>query len=80
MSRTRHGAKGPGYEYWASRPHSGEGLGKATKVATHKTERRLARYRLHLDQIRCEHEPIDEVDEMADLVTADERCWGMGWL
>jgi hypothetical protein len=55
MSRTRHGSKGPGYEYWASRLHrQGETPGRDTKVATHKKERRLARYQLHLDHIRCD--------------------------
>lgn len=45
MSRTKKGAKGPGYEYWAARPfNSGGGLtsphgGKHTKKRTHKAER-----------------------------------------
>jgi len=45
MSRSKRGAKGPGYEYWTARPGNKQGgqPGKATKKATHKAERRLAK-------------------------------------
>lgn len=44
MSRTHHGGKGPGYEYWKSRYESGgERLGRFTKNLTHKLERRTAK-------------------------------------
>lgn len=41
MSRTNKGGKGPGYEYWTARPgnKNGGSPGRATKKATHKTER-----------------------------------------
>jgi hypothetical protein len=41
MSRTIHGSKGPGYEYWASRwRRYGEQPGRFTKTKTHRFERR----------------------------------------
>lgn len=48
MSRTPKRGKSPGYDYWQRRPGN-EGKcnspakHKATKIATHKAERRLAR-------------------------------------
>lgn len=39
MSRTKKGAKGPGYEYWSKRPMSGWGPCKVVKKFTHKIER-----------------------------------------
>jgi hypothetical protein len=39
MSRTKKGAKGPGYEYWSKRPMAGQSPGKETKKLTHKIER-----------------------------------------
>lgn len=42
MSRTKHGRKRPGTEYWKSRLHRhGETPGRATKTATHRYERRV---------------------------------------
>jgi len=42
MSRTRKGAKGPGFEYWSARPGNrcGGTVGKSTKIQTHRVERR----------------------------------------
>lgn len=39
MSRTIKGGKGPGYEFWSKRPHSGCGHGPIVKKLTHKSER-----------------------------------------
>ena len=39
MSRTKKGAKGPGYEYWSKRPCAGDSPGRITKKITHKKER-----------------------------------------
>ena len=43
MSRTRRGSKGPGYDFWSRRPHSGAGYGREVKKRTHRTERREAK-------------------------------------
>lgn len=42
MSRTQHGSKGPGYDFWSRRPpNSGmQGHGKDAKQQTHRMERR----------------------------------------
>lgn len=43
MSRTKHGSKGPGHEYWGRRSaaaKSGRDPGPETKRATHRAERR----------------------------------------
>lgn len=42
MSRTRKGAKASGFEYWTARPGNrcGGTVGKSTKTATHRAERR----------------------------------------
>lgn len=42
MSRTRKGGKGPGYEFWSSRPGRG-GRGRIAKQITHRIERRINR-------------------------------------
>jgi hypothetical protein len=39
MSKTKKGAKGPGFEYWSKRPNSMSQPGKASKKVTHKKER-----------------------------------------
>lgn len=42
MSRTKKGAKGPGYEYWGKRPiarNHGAVPGRKTKTMTHRLER-----------------------------------------
>ena len=39
MSRTKKGAKAPGYEYWGKRPMSGSSPCKEVKTMTHKIER-----------------------------------------
>jgi hypothetical protein len=39
MSRTKKGAKGPGYEYWSKRPNSMSAPGKISKKRTHRLER-----------------------------------------
>jgi hypothetical protein len=46
MSRTKHGSKAPGYEYWSKRPGSNSGgsvPGKVSKRFTHRAERRLGK-------------------------------------
>lgn len=49
MSRTRHGRKGPGFEYWSSRLHNYcDDPGSETKTITRRRERRTARQRLAL--------------------------------
>ena len=42
MSRTRHGSKGPGYEYWSRRPCKLRfpDPGPYSKMLTHRAERR----------------------------------------
>jgi len=39
MSRTKKGAKAPGYEFWSARPKSGTGHGPFAKKVTKRTER-----------------------------------------
>lgn len=39
MSRSKRGAKGPGYEYWSKRPCVGMNPGAETKRLTHRLER-----------------------------------------
>jgi len=41
MSRTKKGAKGPGYEYWSRRPAKMKypSPGRETKAITHRQER-----------------------------------------
>ncbi len=41
MSRTKKGAKGPGYDYWTARPgnHGSQGYGPDVKKRTHRLER-----------------------------------------
>lgn len=39
MSRTKKGAKAPGYEYWSRRPMTGSAPCKWVKKLTHKIER-----------------------------------------
>jgi len=47
MSRTKKGAKGPGYEYWSRRPAKGcVDPGKKNKVVTHRLERAAAKREL----------------------------------
>jgi hypothetical protein len=42
MSRTKHGAKGPGYEYWSKRPGPKmQSPGRPSKTLTHRAERRV---------------------------------------
>ena len=42
MSRTRKGAKGPGWEVWSRRPAKTTSPGRETKRLTHRAERRIA--------------------------------------
>jgi hypothetical protein len=47
MSRTKKGAKGPGYEYWSRRPAKGcIDPGKSNKTVTHRLERAAAKREL----------------------------------
>lgn len=39
MSKSKKGAKGPGYEYWSRRPGNIQTPGKSAKKITHKIER-----------------------------------------
>lgn len=69
MSRSSHGSKGPGYEYWKSRLHwGGEVPGRYTKTRTHRHERRqgVASVRYELDLIEQERLE-DEWDELWDF-------------
>lgn len=44
MSRTQHGSKGPGYDFWGRRIESGNcGHGRPVKTRTHRRERRRAK-------------------------------------
>lgn len=43
MSRTKRGSKGPGYDYWSRRPHSGNGHGPEVKRLCHSVERQQAK-------------------------------------
>lgn len=72
MSRTSHGSKGPGYEYWSRRPGDGWYPGKFTKRVTAKAERQQAKEEIENERISSEpvicylchnlvdHEPGDE--------------------
>lgn len=51
MSRTKKGAKGPGYEYWSKRPMAGHSPGKKTKKLTHRKERAQAKETLTKDDL-----------------------------
>ena len=42
MSRSKHGGKGPGYDYWSRRPYSSNGYGPDIKKLCHRAERRQA--------------------------------------
>jgi hypothetical protein len=47
MSRTKKGAKGPGYEHWSRRPAKGcVEPGKKNKTITHRLERVAAKRQL----------------------------------
>jgi DMSO/TMAO reductase YedYZ molybdopterin-dependent catalytic subunit len=53
MSRTKKGAKGPGYEYWSRRPaKSCTDPGKENKTITHRLERAAAKRELKRAQER----------------------------
>lgn len=56
MSRTKKGAKSPGYDFWSRRPHSGDGYGPVVKQLTHRVERQRARdeVRQQLKEKDCE--------------------------
>ena len=43
MNRTIKGSKGPGYDYWSRRPHSGRGHGAEVKRLCHSVERQQAK-------------------------------------
>jgi len=66
MSRTKQGAKGPGYEYWSRRPAKVKfpDPGRETKAITHHQERAAAK-RLMEDAEQgkdpcddCQHEGV----------------------
>lgn len=46
MSRSKHGSKGPGYDFWGKRPSSGCGHGKIVKKMTTRVERSRAKQEL----------------------------------
>jgi hypothetical protein len=55
MSRTKKGAKGPGYEYWGRRGYPSVRMatpGRDAKMATHRLERR--------DDAKAEREELQE--------------------
>lgn len=41
MSRTKHGSKGPGFDFTSKRPGYKNGYGPDVKTITHRTERAL---------------------------------------
>ena len=59
MSRTHCGSKGPDYDFWSRRPHSGAGYGREVKKRTHRTERREAAIAL-LDEWLADESGYDE--------------------
>lgn len=47
MSRSKRGSKGPGYDYWGRRAHSGTtGVGRIQKKITTRVERNRAKQEL----------------------------------
>ena len=60
MSRTKKGAKSPGYEYWSKRPLNGHSPGSIAKRITHKLER------AQQDQ--------DLIKELKDEAKEKDRC------
>jgi hypothetical protein len=47
MSRSKSGSKGPGYDYWGRRAHSGTtGVGRIQKKMTIRVERARAKQKL----------------------------------
>jgi copper oxidase (laccase) domain-containing protein len=70
MSKTKKGAKGPGYEYWSKRPCAGDSPGRKTKKITHKKER-LAN-KLTQDQVLDGKEQRHE-DEVRDFDKYDDE-------
>lgn len=47
MSRSKRGSKGPGYDYWGRRAHSGTtGVGRIQKKMTTRVERNRAKQEL----------------------------------
>jgi hypothetical protein len=47
MSRSKHGSKGPGYDYWGRRAHSGiTDVGRKQKKQTLRVERARAKQEL----------------------------------
>lgn len=47
MSRTKKGAKGPGYEYWSKRPNSVSSPGRISKTITKRKERAENKQAIH---------------------------------
>jgi hypothetical protein len=62
MSRTRKGAKGPGWEYWSRRPCSGWNPSKEHKQITHQIERAREK-ELIQDEIREMEDESDAAEE-----------------
>lgn len=83
MSRTYHKSQGPGFEYWASRLHSGgEEPGRWTKTQTHRKERRDAREQIEAE-VLAEADSIAadlaEADAFLDEIYIDEDDWAWDW-
>lgn len=76
MSRSERGGKGPGFEYWSSRPGGrliSPNGGKHTKKATHKAERRF-----QIDEFDCEHEAV--VTSVGSVIESGWLCTDCGML
>lgn len=66
MSRSKHGSKGPGHEYWASRLYpGGEPPGRDTKQRTARKERRESKA-MEQDWDLTYEDEIEAWDELSD--------------
>lgn len=70
MSRTHHGSKAPGFDYWSKRPHSGFGHGPDAKFACHKTERQIAARELRSAEVG--ERAADLADDRFDLFEGEQ--------
>jgi hypothetical protein len=70
MSRTKKGAKGPGYEYWSHRPVKVKfpSPGRETKAVTHRQERAAARNEV------IDTPPVDPCDNCRHEGVSCLRC------
>lgn len=59
MSRSIHGKKESGSDFWSRRPGSGRGVGVVPKALCHRTERQQAQQAVRRCIEEVIHEPAD---------------------